>query len=160
MLEQDPLPSSEISRAFPLKKVVFCQHGVAAVAFPCLPNWDVCQYRSLQVGVYRHCGSFRAETTPQPLHILSICFNLLTEFCCISFLTGRFLEAYLNGVSPGTDSVSGTTSVHGAAAKKLVFGRYFYLQNDKTGNVTIDEFLAFDTPLTYAQVGILYGSYS
>ena len=138
MPEQDPLPSGETSHACPLKKVVFCQHRVAAVAFPCLPNRDVCQYGSLLVGVNRHRGSFRTETTPQPLHILSICFNLLTEFCCISFLTGRFLEAYQNGVSVGTDSVSGTTSVQGAAAKKLVFLRSVLLSTQRQNRERYD----------------------
>ena len=56
--------------AHPLKRVAFCQHWVAAIAFPCVPNWDVCWYHSLAVTIYWPRGSFWAETTPKPSHIL------------------------------------------------------------------------------------------
>ena len=59
----------------------------------------------------------------------------------------------------GSDNNPGNTSPFGDNEKKLVFGRFFYRQSDNTGSVQIDEFLAFDFPLTAAQVASIYSSY-
>ena len=69
MLEQDLLPSSETSHAHPLKKVVFYWHGVAAIAFPCIPHWSCSLVPWSTSNHLLVSWKFSGWDYPQPLHM-------------------------------------------------------------------------------------------